>query len=705
MSEFPSVQTGRPGAADNPLLHDWPTPFGIPPFSEVAPEHFRPAFESALAEHRAETATIKSDAEPSFDNVIAALERSGRALRRVSAVFFNLCSADTSDELQAIEREMAPILARHRNEIYLDAELWRRVESVFAQRDSLDLTEEQGRVLERYHTLFLRSGAALAAEDKARLARINERLAALGTQFSQNVLADEKAYALVLEDEDDLTGLPDFLREAAARAAAERGLDGKHVITLARSSIEPFLQFSGRRDLREEAFRAWMRRGENEGDTDNREVIAEIVRLRAERARLLGYASFAHFRLADTMAKTPEAALELLHNVWSPARARALEDREVLQDIIRAEGGNFALAPWDWRYYAEKRRQAAFDIDEAELKPYFQLDLMIEAAFFTANRLFGLTFIPRDDLPVYNPDVRAWEVTDADGRHIGVFLGDYFARAGKRSGAWKSAFRLQEKLDGEVRPIVVNVMNFSRGGDGGPTLLSFDDARTLFHEFGHALHGLLSDVTYPMIAGTNVARDFVEFPSQLFEHWLEQRDILQRFAVHYRTGEPMPEALMERLLEARGHNQAFAAVEYLASAIVDLELHLQPDPAGFDAAACEAEALKRIGIPEGIVMRHRLPHFGHLFSGEAYAAGYYSYMWSEVLDADGFGAFEEAGDIFDPETARRLRRHIYSAGNRLEPDEAFRAYRGRDPRAAALLEKRGLVPVVDRPATEARGDI
>ena len=681
-------------AADtqNPLLAEWSTPFGAPPFPDILPEHFRPAFDSALAEHRAEIDAIAgSAAEPQFDNTIEALERAGEPLRRVSMVFFNLAGADTNDALQAIEREMAPVLARHRSAIYLNEALFRRVDQLKAGESGLGLNAEQSRVLERAHKAFVRQGAALPAEKKARLAQITERLAVLGTTFSQNVLADERAYQLVLDGEADLAGLSNSLREAAAQAAADRGLPGKHVITLSRSSIEPFLQFSSRRDLREAAFNAWMARGENGGETDNRAIIAEMMALRAECAALLGYESFAHFRLDDSMAKTPEAALGLLNAVWVPARFKALGDAAAMQAMIQAEGGNFTLAPWDWRYYAERRRKAEFDFDEGALKPYLQLDRIIEAAFDTAHRLFGLAFSERHDIPLYHPDVRAWEVTDAGGRHIGLFLGDYFARPSKRSGAWMSAFRTQEKLAGDIRPIISNVANFAKAGDGAATLLSFDDARTLFHEFGHALHALLSDVTYRSIAGTNVARDFVEFPSQLYEHWLEEPEVLGRFALHHRTGEPMPAEVLRRVLASRTFNQGFATVEYTAAALVDLELHLRADGDDLDIGEFEHAALQRIGMPDAIVMRHRPTHFQHVFAGDGYAAGYYSYLWSEVLDADGFAAFTEAGDIFDAETARRLRENVLSAGYLHEPAEAYMRFRGRLPEPDALLKKRGLV--------------
>lgn len=680
----------------NPLLQDWQTPFGMPPFDAIGAEHYRPAFDQAIREHEAEIAAIAgSDSEPDFENTIIALERSGKALRNVLYVFFNLTGTDTNDTLQEIERDVSPILARHHSAMFLNEQLFQRVDKVFSERDSLDLDAEQARVLERYHTAFVRSGARLDQAAKARMTEITERLATLGTNFAQNVLADEAGYTLVLENEEDLAGLPKFLRDSAAQIAEERGVPGKHVITLSRSSIEPFLQFSTRRDLREQAFDAWTKRGENEGETDNRQIIAETLALRSERAGLLGFDSFAHFKLDDQMAKKPESVRDLLMEVWEPARRRALEERDDLQDMIRSEGGNFDLAAWDWRHYAEKVRKARHDLDETEIKPYFQLDRMIEAAFFTANELFGLTFTERHDLPVYNPEVRVWDVTDADGDHVGLFCGDYFARASKRSGAWMSGFRQQERIDGDVRPIVLNVCNFSKGSEGEPALLSFDDVRTIFHEFGHALHGLLSDVTHPMISGTNVSRDFVELPSQLYEHWISERAVLQRFARHYETDEPLPNELLDRILAAQTFNQGFATVEYVSSALMDLDLHELTDFEGFDAGQFERETLESIGMPAEIVMRHRVPHFAHVFSGDGYSSGYYSYMWSEVMDADAFRAFEEAGDIFDADTAKRLHDHIYSAGGRQDPADAYIAFRGKMPEVDALLEKRGLAASAD----------
>jgi peptidyl-dipeptidase Dcp len=680
----------QPDTPDNPFFADWTTPDGVPPFDRIKPEHFRPAYARALAAHNAEIAAIAADPHPAdFDNTIAALEKSGRRLTRLDNVFHILAGADSNDALLALERELAPQVARHWSDIHTNADLFRRIDALMRKLDRLDLSGEQKRVLERYHITFRRAGAGLDAAARQHLTGIMERLAALGTTFSQNVLADEQAYTLPLQGEAELAGLPEFMREAMKSDAQERGRDG-HVVTLSRSSVEPFLQYADRRDLREKVFRGFIMRGDNSGTTDNKAIIAEIVRLRAERARLLGFADFAHYRLDDAMAKTPAAVRDLLDTVWARARQKALADRDAMQALVAEEGGNFALAPWDWRYYAEKLRKRRCDVDEAAIKPYLSLDRMIEAAFDTARRLFGLSFTPRQDVPKWHPDVRVWQVRGRDGKDIGLFFGDYFARPSKRSGAWMTSLRDQEKLSGDIRPLIVNVCNFSKPTAGEPTLLSFIDAHTLFHEFGHALHGLLSAVTYPEIAGTSVATDFVELPSQLYEHWLEQPEVLRRFALHYQTGEPMPEALLQRLIAARNFDQGFGTVEYVACAFVDLDFHSLAAPATIDAAAFETNALAQIGMPDEIVMRHRPTHFAHIFSGGGYAAGYYSYMWSEVLDADAFEAFKETGNIFDPATAKRLHDAIYSAGGSREPAEAYKAFRGRLPSADALLRKRGL---------------
>ena len=676
--------------SENPLLATWVGRYQVPPFGHISPEHFRPAFERAMAEQRAALARVAADAAaPSFDNTVAAMERSGGALARVESVFSLVAGAEADDAIMAIEREVAPLLAAHRNAVFTDAALFRRIDDLQSRRAGLGLSAEQARVLERYHLTFRRAGAGLDDGGKRRLVEIVQRLATLGAAFGQNVLADEQGYALALEAED-LAGLPEFVRAAAKRAAEERGLAADHVATLGRSSVEPFLQFSPRRDLREKLFAAWVARGDR-GAHDNNGVIAEIVALRNERARLLGYPSFAHYALDDAMAKTPDAARGLLDAVWAAARPRALAERDALQAIVHAEGGNFQLAPWDWRYYAEKLRKARHDLDEADLKPYLQLERIIEAAFYTAQRLFGLSFVPRPDVPAWRPEVRVWEVRGADSGYVGLFFGDYFSRPTKRSGAWMMTLRDREQLTGDVRPLVVNVMNFAKVAADTPALLSFDDARTLFHEFGHALHALLSDVIYPMIAGTAVPGDFVELPSQLYEHWLARPEVLRRFALHHRTGEPMSEDLMTRLIASRSFNQGFMTTEYLGSAFVDLDFH-DDHAAAAEPRAVEAATRARMAMPEEIAMRHRPPHFQHVFSGEGgYAAGYYSYLWSEVLDADAFAAFEATGDVFDPALARRLRDYVYAAGNRRDPAEAYRAFRGALPGPDALLRKRGLV--------------
>lgn len=687
-------QTPKIPPADraNPLLAEWTTPFEVPPFEAIAPEHFPPAFDHALAAHNAEIDAIAADpAKPTFKNTIEALELSGEPLSRVSDVFDCLAGAHTNDAIQAVERDMSPRLAAHFSRIYLHGGLFGRIEALWNERDRLGLSPEQMRVLQRYRTSFRRSGAHLDEAARTRLKAISERLASLGTAFSQNVLADERGYFLTLESEDDLAGLPDFVRADARAAAEARKLPGKHVITLSRSMVEPFLQFSKRRDLREKLFRAFTARGDGGGATDNKALIAEMLDLRAERARLLGYGSFAEYRLEDSMAKTPRAVNKLLNQVWGLARVKALADRDDLQKLIAEEGGNFKLAPWDWRYYAEKLRKIRHDIDEESLKPYFQLDRIIEASFDTANKLFGLSFKERKDVKGWHPDVRVWEVTGEGGRFMGLFFGDYFARSSKQSGAWMTSLRNQEKLAGDIRPLIVNVMNFSKAAEGQPSLLSYDDARTLFHEFGHALHGLLSDVTYPRISGTSVFTDFVELPSQLYEHWFERPEVLRRFALHSKTGEPIPEALLKKLLDARTFDQGCTTLEYVSSALIDMEFHALKSADKLDVDKFERDELARIEMPDEIVMRHRPPHFGHIFSGGGYAAGYYSYMWSEVLDSDAFRAFEETGDIFDPATAKKLRDHIYSAGGSRDPEELYIAFRGKLPTPDALLERRGLV--------------
>jgi peptidyl-dipeptidase Dcp len=672
----------------NPFFAPWNTPFGVPPFDRIRPEHFLPAYARGMAEHAAEIAAIAgANAAPGFANTIEALERSGRLLGRVHAVFSNLVASHGGEELQAIERDVAPRYAQHMTQLYLNGDLFRRICTLAEAGDGLALDDVQRRLLARTHLGFLRNGAALGPAEKARMTEITGRLATLHTAFGQNVLHDEKEWQLVLAAAD-LDGLPDFVVAGARQAALERGLKTGWVITLSRSLIEPFLSFCPRRDLRQIAYAAWIARGEHPGDHDNRRLIPEILALRAERARLLGYANYAEFRLADTMAGTPDAVARLTGEVWAAARRKAAQEAEALLQLARPDGIE-RLAAWDWLYYAERLRQAAYAIDEAAVKPYFVLENIQQAAFDTATRLFGLTFVARPDLPVYHPDVRAYEVHDKARQPdapIGIFLADNYARPDKRSGAWMSSYRDQETLDGAVTPIIVNNNNFARAT---PTLLSFDDAETLFHEFGHALHGLLSQVRYPSQSGTAVRRDFVEFPSQLYEHWLAEPEVLRTYARHHATGEPIPDALIERLLAARNFNQGHATIEYTASAILDMDLHAHPDPAGIDIGKFERATLARLGAPAAIGPRHRLAHFQHLFAGSGYAAGYYSYLWAELLEADGFHAFKEAGDAFDPAVAARLRK-VLQAGDTEDPMDLYIGFRGHAPSTAPLLAGRNL---------------
>jgi peptidyl-dipeptidase Dcp len=666
----------------NPILSDWTRPFKIAPFDTISDDDFAPALEQALAEHRAEIDAIAANPDvPSFANTVEALEAAGAALDKVLSVFFTVAGADSNPAREALQRDFSPRLAAHYSEISANKALFRRLADLWARRDDLDLTEEQARVLMLTHRGFVRSGAALDGAEEARMKEIKSRLATLGTRFTQNLLADERNWHLEL-GEADLAGLPAFVIDAAREAGREKGLTGP-AVTLLRSLIVPFLQFSPRRDLRETAYRAWAARGANGGETDNRAIAGETLALRQQRAALLGYDSFAAYKLETEMAREPAQVRDLLMAVWGPAKAQAEADAEVLTAMMQADGINGPLEPWDWRYYAEKRRKAEHNLDEAALKPYLQLDRMIEAAFSCATRLFGLEFAPLD-IPLYHPDCRAWEVT-RDGAHMAVFIGDYFARGSKRSGAWCSAMRSQAKFPEVQAPVVINVCNFAKGD---PALLSYDDARTLFHEFGHALHQMLSDVTYESISGTAVARDFVELPSQLYEHWLEVPEVLREFATHVETGEPMPQEMLDKVLKAANFDMGFQTVEYVASALVDLAFHEGDAPA--DPMAKQDEVLAELGMPHAIGMRHATPQFAHVFSGDGYSSGYYSYMWSEVMDADAFAAFEEAGGAFDAERAKALETHILSAGGSREPEVLYKAFRGRLPGVEALLKGRGL---------------
>ncbi|MXQ08639.1 peptidase M3 [Alphaproteobacteria bacterium GH1-50] len=670
----------------NPLLAEWDAPFGLPPFDRVSDDDFAPAVDAALAEARANIAAIADNPEPpTFENTIEALELADDTLSRVLSVFYNLAGTDANPEREALQREFSPKLSAYSSEVVMNEALFKRVDTLWNERENHDLTDEQARVLMLSRRSFVRSGAQLEGYARDRLKEVTSRLSALGVEFTQNLLADERGWFMELT-EDELEGLPGFVVDAARSAGKEKEVNGP-AITLSRSLIVPFLQFSPRRDLRERAWAAWTSRGANGGETDNRAIAAEILSLREERAHLLGYDDFASFKLETQMAGTPDAVRDLLMQVWEPARATADADAMRLQAMMHNDDEQGDLEPWDWRFYSERRRGEEHDLNEAELKPYLSLDNMIDAAFTCANRLFGIEAKPLEGVALNHPDARAWEIT-RDGEHLAVFIGDYFARGSKRSGAWCSALRSQRKVGGDTRPVVINVCNFAKPSDGQPALLSYDDARTLFHEFGHALHQMLSDVTYESISGTSVARDFVELPSQLFEHWLEVPEVLAEFATHAETGEPMPKDLLDRLLAAATYDMGFQTVEYVASALVDLAFHTGEPPA--DPMQRQAEVLDDIGMPRAIAMRHATPHFAHVFSGDGYSAGYYSYMWSEVMDADAFEAFKEAGDAFDTETAKKLEAHILSVGGLREASELYTEFRGRMPGPEALLKGRGL---------------
>ncbi len=682
--------------AENPLLAKWEGAFGgTPLFDRVKVADFKPALESAMAEKLSEVERIaKNSAAPTFENTIAAMERAGRTLDRVQAVYGVWSSAMNNAEFQTVEREMSPKLAAFSDKITQNEALFRRIEAVYNSPAKTKLTSEQQRLTWLYYTNFVRAGARLKSADKARLSEINQQLAGLFTRFSQNQLADESEQFLVIKSEAELAGLPQSLRDAAAQEAAAKKMSGAWVITNTRSSIDPFLTYSDRRELREKAWGMFVNRGDNGDAHDNNKIITEILRLRAERAKLLGYPTHAHWRLDDKMAKTPERTMELMEAVWKPAVARVREEVTDMRALAKKEGADIKIEPWDYRYYAEKVRKARYDLDQNEVKQYLQLDKLREGMFWVAGELFGLNFTPVSNVPVYHPDVRVWEVKDkTTGKHIGLWYFDPFAREGKSSGAWMNAYRNQERVDGDITTIVSNNSNFVKGKPGEPVLISWDDATTLFHEFGHALHGLSSNVTYPSLSGTSVATDYVEFPSQILERWISTPEVLQKFAVHYQTGKPIPQNMVERIERASAFNQGFATVEYLASALVDMKMHLA-GARKIDPDAFERKTLSELGMPGEIVMRHRTPQFGHVFSSDGYSAGYYSYIWSDVISADAYDAFVEAGGPYDKAVAARLRKYVFSVGNTIDPADAYRAFRGRDPKIEALMRKRGF-PVND----------
>ena len=679
-------------AADpNPLLAEWEGPYGgVPPFDKVQIALFKPALESAMAENLSEVENIaRVRSAPTFENTIVALEKAGHTLDRVTTIYGIWVSTMSTPEFQAVQREMAPKLAAFNDQITQNEPLFKRIEAVYNSPDKKKLTPEQQRLVWLYYTNFVRSGAKLAPPAKARLTEINQQLATLFTKFSNNVLAEEDGQLVTLKSEDELKGLPQSVRDAEAASAVTKKQPGTWVVMNTRSSVEPFLTYSDRRDLREKVWRMFIMRGDNGDEHDNNATITEILQLRAERAKLLGYQTHAHWRLENAMAKTPERAMELMMAVWKPAVARVNEEVKDMQALADKEGAGVKIEPWDYRYYMEKVRKAKYDLDQNEVKPYLQLDKLREAIHWVAGELFNFKFTPATNVPVAHPDIKVWEVTDkTTGKHIGLWFFDPYARAGKRSGAWMNAYRSQERINGEITTIVSNNANFVKGKPGEPLLISWDDATTMFHEFGHALHGLNSNVTYPSLSGTAVARDYVEFPSQLMEHWLATPEVLQKFALHYQTGKPIPQALVDKINRSKTFNQGFSTVEYLAAAILDMKLHLAGDKK-IDARAFEKEALAEIGMPHEIVLRHRLPQFLHVFSSDGYSAGYYSYLWSDVITADAFGAFTEGGGPYDKKVAERLRKNIFSVGNTIDPADAYRNFRGRDPKVEALMKKRG----------------
>ncbi len=676
---------------NNPLLQKWTGPFGgTPPFDVIRVEHFKPALGEAMDAYRREVdAIVKNHDEPTFENTIAAYEDAGRTFGDVSTLFDIWSSSVNDKSFQAVEREMAPVLSNFSDELKQNEALFKRIETVYHSPEKAKLTEEQQRVCWLHYTSFVRAGAKVDHADKARVKKINERLASLYTEFSQNLLGDEENYATVLESEADLAGLPDSTRAGAAATAESKGHKGKWMLTNTRSSMEPFLTFSSRRDLREKVWKNYVSRGDNGDGRDNNKRVAEILKLRAERAKLLGFATHAHWRLEDAMAKTPERAMKLMEAVWPAAILRVHEEVKDMQAVANKEHEKIKIAPWDYRYYAEKVRKAKYDLDQNEIKPYLQLDKLREGLFFVAGELFGFEFVKATGIPVFHPDMSVFEVKDkATGRHIGLWFFDPYARDGKHSGAWMNAYRDQERFKGDVTTIVSNNANFVKGKPGEPILISWDDARTLFHEFGHALHGLSSNVNYRSVSGTSVARDYVEFPSQLLEHWLDTKEVLSRFALHYQTGKPIPEAIVAKIRKAATFNEGFATVEYLSAALIDMKLHLAGDQS-IDPAAFERTTLKALGMPDEIVMRHRTAQFGHVFSGDGYAAGYYSYLWADTLTADAFEAFMEGKGPYDRSVAERLRRHVFSVGNTIDPADGYRAFRGKDAGLEPLMRKRG----------------
>ena len=682
-----SAEAGNLADLGGPFAEAWTENYGLPPYAEISDDDYLPAYEAAIADHAAEMQAIADNPDaPTFENTMIAMELAGRGLSRVGSAFGAKVASFSNDQLQDVQRQVSPMLARHSASITLNENLFARVDELWTNVDSLGLDDQQRRLIEVTHDNFVRAGAQLEGDDRERYAELRSELSELYTSFAQNEQRDREAWSMPISDED-LADLPSSLRNAARAAGEARGADGA-VITLDRSLAEPFLESSPNRELREEVWRGFYNRGNNDNEFDNKDTIREILVRRQELANMLGFESWAHYRTAGTMAETPEAAITLMDQVWEPALGRAMEELADIQAMIEEEGGEYEAEGWDWRYYTEKVRAERYDLDPAEVEQYLDLERLIEAQFYTAERLFGVTF-REIDVELYHPDARVWEMLNPEGEVAAIFVGDYFSRTGKRGGAWMSSFRAQNGITGDI-PLIINNCNYNKPPEGEPALISFTDASTLFHEFGHGLHGLLSDVDYPSLAGTSVDRDFVEFPAQILEHWLEQPQILEQFALHHETGEPMPAELLERILSAQTFNEGFATVEFLNSGFVDMEYHLHDDPMSIDVEEFEAEVLASRDSPRQIPMRHRSTHFLHSFSGEGYAAGYYSYMWAGVLDNDGFAAFEEAGDIFDPETARRLQ-DVLSGGNTRPAMDMYTGFRGREPSVEPLLRNRGFL--------------
>ena len=678
-------------AAENPFFSDFETPFGTPPFDKIKEEHFLPAFKEGIERQRKEIAAITSNEEaPTFENTIEALEYSGELLTKVSNVFDNLDSANTNETMQAIAKETAPMLSQLRDDINLNEDLFSRIKAVYETKDQLALSPEQNMLQEKIYQDFVRGGANLSPEDKETFRKINQELALLSLQFGENVLKETNAFELVIENEEDLSGLPDDVISAAAEAAKERGHLGKWVFTLHKPSMIPFLQYSKKRDLREKIFKAYINRGNNNNEYDNKAILSKMAALRVKRAQLLGYDTHAHFVLEQNMAQVPENVYDLLSRLWDPAVKMAKMEAKDLQKLIKNEGQDFKLEPWDWWYYAEQLKKAKYDLDDEIIRPYFKLENVRDGVFYVANQLFGLQFIERTDIPKYHPDVTVFEVQEADGAHVGILYTDYFPRASKRGGAWMNSFRKQYHKNGKmITPIICNVGNFTKPTGDKPSLLTFEEAATMFHEFGHALHGLLSDCTYRRLSGTAVPRDFVELPSQIMENWALHPEVIKIYAKHYQTGEPIPQELLDKINNARLFNLGFATVEYLAASFLDMDWHTLEEPVEKDPIEFEDQSMEKIGLIPEIVVRYRSPYFSHIFSG-GYSAGYYSYIWAEVLDADAFEAFKQKG-LFDQETAQALRKHIYSAGGTDEPMELYKKFRGHEPKVEPLLRRKGFI--------------